>query len=75
MCPLYSSRGRSTLLCESIARRLFPQQYPEHEDLEDAHYAYRIRDRLQKQYLVPLGKVLTLPQVYMSAIAGSLPFP
>ncbi|OMO60429.1 hypothetical protein CCACVL1_24163 [Corchorus capsularis] len=66
-CPsLYSSYDMSTLLCESIARRIFPRD-PEYQDIEDAHYAYRVRDRLRKQVLVPLRKALKLPEIYMSA--------
>ncbi|KAK2373876.1 hypothetical protein QL285_074880 [Trifolium repens] len=65
-CPsLDSSFDRSTLLCESIAKRLFPRE--EYEGVEEAHYAYRVRDRLRKDVLVPLRKVLELPEVFMSA--------
>ncbi|KAJ9186127.1 hypothetical protein P3X46_005662 [Hevea brasiliensis] len=66
-CPsIDSSFDRSTLLCESIARKVFPREsYPEYEGLEEAHYAYRIRDRLRKEILVPLRKVLELPEVYI----------
>ncbi|CAD6338848.1 unnamed protein product [Miscanthus lutarioriparius] len=45
-CPsLDSCYDRSTLLCEAIARRLFPKgSAPDlPEDLEDAYYAYRER--------------------------------
>ncbi|OMP00225.1 hypothetical protein COLO4_12825 [Corchorus olitorius] len=68
-CPsLYSSYDMSTLLCESVARRIFPRDSdPEYQDIEDAHYAYRVRDRLRKQVLVPLRKAMKLPEVYMSA--------
>ncbi|KAJ4958236.1 hypothetical protein NE237_025347 [Protea cynaroides] len=54
-CPsLDSSFDRTILVCESIARRVFPRDsYPEYEGIEEAHYAYRIRDRLRKEYLVP----------------------
>ncbi|KAI7982734.1 Uncharacterized protein L728 [Camellia lanceoleosa] len=66
---LDSSFDRSTTLCESIARRVFPRvSYPEeYEGIEDAHYAYRVRDRLRKQVLVPLRKALELPEVYIGA--------
>ncbi|CAF2348831.1 unnamed protein product [Brassica napus] len=55
-CPsLDSSFDKATLLCESIARRIFPREsFPEYEGVEEAHYAYRVRDRLRKQVLVPL---------------------
>jgi len=68
-CPsIDSSFDRSTLLCESIARKVFPREsYPEYEGIEEAHYAYRVRDRLRKEVLVPLRKVLELPEVYIGA--------
>lgn len=67
-CPsIDSSFDRSTLLCESIARRIFPKTDPEYEGIEDAHYAYRVRDRLRKQVLVPLRRALELPEVYIGA--------
>ncbi|CAK7336083.1 unnamed protein product [Dovyalis caffra] len=68
-CPsIDSSFDRSTLLCESIARKVFPiESYPEYEGIEEAHYAYRVRDRLRKEVLVPLRKVLELPEVYIGA--------
>lgn len=75
-CPsLYSHYDRSTLLCETIARILFPRDLPEYAGIEDAHYAYRIRDRLRKQVLSPLRKALQLPEVYMSAnLWNELPY-
>ncbi|XVF31344.1 hypothetical protein REPUB_Repub16aG0137800 [Reevesia pubescens] len=68
-CPsIDSSFDKSTLLCESIAKKMFPREnYPEYEDIEEAHYAYRVRDRLRKEVLVPLRKVLQLPEVYIGA--------
>ncbi|KAL1198888.1 hypothetical protein V5N11_008506 [Cardamine amara subsp. amara] len=68
-CPsLDSSFDKATLLCESIARKIFPREsFPEYEGVEEAHYAYRVRDRLRKQVLVPLRKTLQLPEVYMGA--------
>ncbi|XP_068307162.1 uncharacterized protein [Pyrus communis] len=76
-CPsLDSSFDRSTLLCEAIARKVFPREsYPEYEGVEEAHYAYRVRDRLRKEVLVPLRKVLQLPEVYMGANQwGAIPY-
>ncbi|KEH26114.1 plant/T31B5-30 protein [Medicago truncatula] len=65
-CPsLYSSFDRSTLLCETIAKRIFPRE--EYEGVEEAHYAYRVRDRLRKDVLVPLRKALQLPEVFIGA--------
>ncbi|KAI3845221.1 hypothetical protein MKX03_024879 [Papaver bracteatum] len=68
-CPsLYLCYDQSTLLCESIARRIFPREsYPEYENIDEAHYAYRIRDRLRKEVLVPLHKASELPELYMSS--------
>ncbi|CAA0828023.1 Uncharacterised conserved protein UCP015417-vWA [Striga hermonthica] len=68
-CPsLDSSYDQVTLLCEPIAKKVFPRsEYPEYELVEEVHYAYRVRDRLRKQVLVPLRKALELPEVYMSA--------
>ncbi|KAF9593775.1 hypothetical protein IFM89_025400 [Coptis chinensis] len=67
-CPsLDSTFDKTTLLCESIARRVFPREsYAEYEGLEEAHYAYRVRDRLRKEVLVPLHNNLELPEIYMS---------
>ncbi|CAK7336081.1 unnamed protein product [Dovyalis caffra] len=49
-------------------RRVFPgESYPEYEGIEGAHYAYRICDQLRKEVLVPLHKVLELPEVYIGA--------
>ncbi|KAL5784679.1 hypothetical protein ACOSQ2_007071 [Xanthoceras sorbifolium] len=68
-CPsIDSSYDKATLICEGIARRIFPRESDkEYDNLEEAHYVYRVRDRLRKQVLVPLRKVLQLPEVFMSA--------
>ncbi|KAG6386619.1 hypothetical protein SASPL_151787 [Salvia splendens] len=65
-----------TLLCETIAKKVFPvAEFPEYEGVEEAHYAYRVRDRLRKEVLVPLRKALQLPEVYIGANDwGSLPY-
>lgn len=76
-CPsIDSSFDRATLICESIARKVFPKALcTEYEGIEEAHYAYRVRDRLRKQVLVPLRKVLELPEVYIGANRwDSLPY-
>ncbi|VVB14791.1 unnamed protein product [Arabis nemorensis] len=76
-CPsIDSCFDRATLICESIAKKLFPREsFPEYEGVEEAHYAYRVRDRLRKQVLVPLRKTLQLPEVYMGASDwNSLPY-
>lgn len=68
-CPsLDSCFDRATLLCEAIARKVFPKEkYSEYSELEEAHYAYRVRDRLRKEALVPLRRALELPEVFMGA--------
>ncbi|GER36155.1 hypothetical protein STAS_12477 [Striga asiatica] len=68
-CPsLYSFYDELTLVCETIAKKVFPRaEFPEYEDLEEAHYAYRVRDRLRKEVLVPLRKALELPEVHIGA--------
>ncbi|KAL6639981.1 hypothetical protein ACP70R_022291 [Stipagrostis hirtigluma subsp. patula] len=68
-CPTPgSSFDRTTLLCEAVARRLFPRDSsPDYADLSEEHYTYRVLHRLRREVLVPLRKVLELPEVYMSA--------
>ncbi|EXC23526.1 hypothetical protein L484_007134 [Morus notabilis] len=76
-CPsIDSSYDKCTLICEGIARRVFPRESnSEYGEVEEAHYVYRIRDRLRKEVLVPLHKALELPEVYMSANQwGILPY-
>ncbi|KQK11817.1 hypothetical protein BRADI_2g62566v3 [Brachypodium distachyon] len=54
-CPTPgSSFYHTTLLCEAIARRFFPEE----------HYVYRV---LHREVLVPLRELLKLPEVYMSS--------
>nr|CAB3471029.1 unnamed protein product [Digitaria exilis] len=68
-CPsLASSYDRSTLMCEAIARRLFPKgSAPDlSDDLADEHYAYRVRERLRKA-LSPLRRALCVPEIFVSA--------
>ncbi|KAL6200004.1 hypothetical protein ACLB2K_029786 [Fragaria x ananassa] len=63
-----SSFDRATLLCESIVRTIFPRESnPKYEGIEEANYVFRIQDRLRKEILVPLRKVLELPKVYIEA--------
>ncbi|GKV19028.1 hypothetical protein SLEP1_g29328 [Rubroshorea leprosula] len=68
-CPsIDSAYDKATLLCQAIARRIFPQDgEKEYEGNGEALYAYRVQDRLRKQVLVPLHKALQLLEVYMSA--------
>ncbi|CAM0882575.1 unnamed protein product [Alopecurus aequalis] len=57
-CPTPgSSFDRTTLLCEAIARRLFPRDSnPEYAQLTDDHYTYQVLHRLRREVLVPLRK-------------------
>ncbi|KAH0738955.1 hypothetical protein KY290_037660 [Solanum tuberosum] len=76
-CPTVdSSYDKVTLMCESIAKKVFPREsYSEYDGIEEGHYAYRVRNRLRKDVLVPLHKALELPEVYMSANKwNSLPY-
>jgi hypothetical protein len=68
-CPsLRSSYDRSTLLCEAIARRIFPRESnQEYLNLSNKHYTYRVHNQLRREVLVPLRKVLELLEVYMNA--------
>ncbi|CAN6201072.1 unnamed protein product [Urochloa humidicola] len=68
-CPTPgSSFDRSTLLCEAVARRLFPRDSsPDYAAMAEEHYSYQALHRLRREVLVPLRKVLELPEVYMSA--------
>lgn len=68
-CPsLDSSYDRYTLICDSIARNVFPRESdPNYQGIEEAKYVYIVRNRLRKEVLSPLRQVLQLPEVYMSA--------
>ncbi|KAL6175872.1 hypothetical protein ACLB2K_052510 [Fragaria x ananassa] len=68
-CPsLDSSFDRATLLCETIAKKVFLRElFHEYDGVLEEHYRYRVRDRLRKEVLVPLRKALELPKVYMGA--------
>ncbi|KVH88353.1 uncharacterized protein LOC112502227 [Cynara cardunculus var. scolymus] len=68
-CPsVDSSYDKTTLICETIARIIYPRNSdPELDGFDDASYVFRIKDRLRKQILVPLHNALKLPEVYMSA--------
>lgn len=58
--------------CEKV---FLKESCPEHDGIEDSHYAYSVRDRLRKQVLVPLNKALELPKVYIGASGcGSIPY-
>ncbi|KAL2924013.1 hypothetical protein RDABS01_015504 [Bienertia sinuspersici] len=55
-CPsIDSSYDRHTLLCESIAKKVFPRESdPDYLGIEEVHYVYRVRSRLRKDVLAPL---------------------
>jgi hypothetical protein len=59
-CPSVNSfYDRRTQICESIAKALFPfDSDPGYFVIENAHYVYRVRNRLMKEVLVPLRKAL-----------------
>ncbi|KAL6273385.1 hypothetical protein ACE6H2_024077 [Prunus campanulata] len=59
-CPDFDSDfNRNTLLCESIAKKVFPREsYPEYLGVEESDYTDRVRQRLIKEVLVPLRKAL-----------------
>ncbi|KAK1395154.1 GPI inositol-deacylase PGAP1-like protein [Heracleum sosnowskyi] len=68
-CPtIDSSYDKYTLICASIAKKLFPREiYPEYEGIGDDQYVMAVKNRLRKQVLVPLHEALKLPELYMSA--------
>ncbi|XP_010693868.2 uncharacterized protein LOC104906765 [Beta vulgaris subsp. vulgaris] len=61
-CPsIDSSYDRHTLLCESIAKKVFPRESGrDYEGIEDVHYVYRVRNRLRKEILGPLRMALDI---------------
>ncbi|XP_021770494.1 uncharacterized protein LOC110734645 [Chenopodium quinoa] len=70
-CPsIDSSCDRYTLLCKSIAKKVFPRESdPNYEGIEDIHYAYRVRNRLRKEVLGPLR--IALGKETQGRLAGS----
>ncbi|GAQ88117.1 hypothetical protein KFL_004020030 [Klebsormidium nitens] len=63
---LDKSYDRATLLCEAIARRMFPRA-PGEGALSEAEYVSRARDKLRREVLTPLRAALEVPEVYMCA--------
>jgi hypothetical protein len=61
-CPsLNSFLDLTTYFCESIARRLFPQDSnPEYKKISEPDYSYRVRDHLRKEVIAPLRRALSL---------------
>nr|GEX90574.1 hypothetical protein [Tanacetum cinerariifolium] len=68
-CPsVDSSYDKALLICESIARILYPwDSDSEFEALDEFSYVVRIKNKLRKEVLVPLRNALMLPEVCMSA--------
>jgi hypothetical protein len=66
-CPsLNTFFDYATLMCESISRRLFPQDLdPIYKKISEPHYAYRVRDRLHKEVIVPLRRALISRESYI----------
>lgn len=60
------SYDRQTLMCEAIARRMFPRG-GELAGLSESEYVSRARDRLRREVLTPLRAALEIPEVYMCA--------
>jgi hypothetical protein len=72
-CPsLNTFFDYATLMCESISRRLFPQDLdPIYKKISEPHYAYRVRDRLHKEVIAPLRRALISRESYIPA--GEVP--
>ncbi|CAL4972079.1 unnamed protein product [Urochloa decumbens] len=67
-CPTPCSLIHTTLLCQAIARCLFPRNSDSnYADLPEEQYTYRVLCRLHHEVLVPLRRVLQLPEVYLSS--------
>ncbi|GAQ77987.1 hypothetical protein KFL_000060520 [Klebsormidium nitens] len=60
------SYDRATLLCEAIARRMFPRGAAE-AGLSEAEDAARARDQLRRSVLTPLRAALAVPEVFFAA--------
>ncbi|KAI3766819.1 hypothetical protein L2E82_16893 [Cichorium intybus] len=59
-----SRNDKATLIFESTARTIYPRNSdPEFDGLDEANYAFKIKNRLRKQVLVPLHNALKLPEV------------
>jgi len=57
-CPgIDTSFDRRTLICEGIARQMWPRgRCAEYAHVDERHYAFRVRDRLRREVLVPLKR-------------------
>ncbi|KAF9603849.1 hypothetical protein IFM89_038032 [Coptis chinensis] len=55
--------------------KFFQETRSEYEGIVESHYAFKVRNRLRKQVLVPLRQALELPEIYMAANKwNSLPY-
>eukprot|EP00931_Biecheleriopsis_adriatica_P018812 TRINITY_DN1302_c0_g1_i2.p1 TRINITY_DN1302_c0_g1~~TRINITY_DN1302_c0_g1_i2.p1 ORF type:complete len:971 (-),score=229.42 TRINITY_DN1302_c0_g1_i2:183-2972(-) len=64
-CPLlYHSFDRRTLICEAIARWLFPATSPEFQGITERQYAFRAREKLRKA-LSELKEYMKVPERLM----------
>lgn len=71
-----SSVDRTTRLCESIARTVFPREsYPDYQGLEEARYSSVVRDGLRKEVLVPLNKYLAYEEPWKGKAISFSPNP
>jgi hypothetical protein len=72
-CPsLNTFFDYATLMCESVSRRLFPQDLdPIYKKILEPHYAYRVRDRLHKEVIAPFRRALISRESYIPA--GEIP--
>ncbi|KAK9286993.1 hypothetical protein L1049_015401 [Liquidambar formosana] len=70
-CPsIDSSYDKSTLICENTARKVFPRDSDsQYDGLEEAHYAYRVRNRLHKEVLIPLRKEIHMSEEKCNRVA------
>ncbi|XP_062020727.1 uncharacterized protein LOC133737122 [Rosa rugosa] len=59
-CPsIDSPYDYETLICESIAKKMFPRNnHIEYKYVEDPYYTYRVRNRLGDQVLIPLREAI-----------------
>ena len=60
---IYPHQSNTTIRFSTFPR----ESNQEYLNILDKHYAYRVRDRLRREVLVPLRKALELPEVYMCA--------
>ncbi|XP_050363653.1 uncharacterized protein LOC126782446 [Argentina anserina] len=61
-CPsIDSPQDYETLICESIAKKMFPRNnHIEYKDVEEPYYTYRVRYRLGDHVLIPLREAIEI---------------